>query len=225
MRIVFVRHGHPDYAHDCLTALGRTQAAAAALRLKDEGIEQIYSSTRGRAMETARYTADQLGLEVIPCDFMREIDWGGQNGEDIPFDGHPWEAAFDMARHGASLLSPTWAEEEPFCRNKVVEHVQHIAQATDAWLLGLGYRREGLYYRRAGDGPQTVAAFGHGGALAAMLGHMFNLPFPFMCAAMGPDFTGITVVTLPDSGEMASPHLDLLGDARHIRSGGVSFDK
>ena len=32
MRIVFVRHGEPDYANDCLTALGREQAKAAALR-------------------------------------------------------------------------------------------------------------------------------------------------------------------------------------------------
>ena len=33
MRIVFVRHGEPDYARDCLTETGREQAAAAAERL------------------------------------------------------------------------------------------------------------------------------------------------------------------------------------------------
>ena len=30
MRIVFVRHGEPDYEHDCLTETGRLQAQAAA---------------------------------------------------------------------------------------------------------------------------------------------------------------------------------------------------
>ena len=30
MRIVFVRHGEPDYEHDCLTPAGREQALAAA---------------------------------------------------------------------------------------------------------------------------------------------------------------------------------------------------
>ena len=44
MKIVFVRHGHPDYVNDCLTELGHKQAESAALRLKDEGIEEIYSS-------------------------------------------------------------------------------------------------------------------------------------------------------------------------------------
>ena len=30
MRIIFVRHGEPDYENDCLTETGRRQAAAAA---------------------------------------------------------------------------------------------------------------------------------------------------------------------------------------------------
>ena len=64
MRIILVRHGHPNYADDCLTPLGRKHAAAAAQRLRDEGIQKIFSSTCGRAMETARHTADLLGLSV-----------------------------------------------------------------------------------------------------------------------------------------------------------------
>ena len=53
MRIVFVRHGHPNYEKDCLTDLGRLHAAAAAERLAAEGITEIYSSTCGRAYETS----------------------------------------------------------------------------------------------------------------------------------------------------------------------------
>ena len=37
MRIIFVRHGEPDYARDCLTDAGRRQAAAAAERLAGGG--------------------------------------------------------------------------------------------------------------------------------------------------------------------------------------------
>ena len=70
MKIVFVRHGHPNYHEDCLTELGHLQAEAAAQRLKDEGIEKVYSSTNGRAYETAEYTARLYGCDVIPCDFM-----------------------------------------------------------------------------------------------------------------------------------------------------------
>ena len=64
MRIIFVRHGEPDYARDCLTEKGRLQALAAAERLREEGIEEIYSSPLGRAAETAAAASDALGLPV-----------------------------------------------------------------------------------------------------------------------------------------------------------------
>ena len=38
MRIIFVRHGEPDYEKDCLTETGKLQAEAAARRLEREGI-------------------------------------------------------------------------------------------------------------------------------------------------------------------------------------------
>ena len=60
MKIYFVRHGHPDYSKNCLTELGHKQAAAAALSLKSSGIEQIFASSYGRAIETAEHTADIL---------------------------------------------------------------------------------------------------------------------------------------------------------------------
>lgn len=218
MRIIFVRHGHPNYADDCLTELGHKHAAAAAERLKNEGIEQIFSSTCGRAYETAEYTAKMLGLTIEKCDFMREINWGSADAEPLFADGHPWSTADNLVANNESLLCPDWMEQEPFGRNKLVGCVKQIADATDEWLQSLGYRREGLYYRVLGDTKKTVAAFGHGGASAAIFSHLFNLPFPFVCTTMGPDYTGITVVTLPDEkGSLVTPRFEIMNDARHIQ--------
>ena len=218
MRIIFVRHGHPDYAHDCLTELGRKHAAAAARRLQDEGIEAIYSSTHGRAMETASHLADALHLPVTGCDFMREINWGSVDGEPLFADGHPWDTADRMVAQGESLMNPDWQNSETFRRNRVVQCVEKVAAGTDAWLATLGYTREGLYYRAGKDTKRTIAAFGHGGASTAILAHLFNLPFPFVTSTMGPDYTGITIVELPDAaGALVKPRLEMLNDARHIR--------
>ena len=71
MRIVFVRHGEPDYRNDCLTETGKIQARQAAVRLREEGIEQIFSSPLGRAQETAAAASEELGLPVQTLDFMR----------------------------------------------------------------------------------------------------------------------------------------------------------
>ena len=218
MRIIFVRHGHPDYAHDCLTELGRKHAAAAALRLQDEGIEAIYSSTHGRAMETASHLAEALHLPVTGCEFMREINWGSVDGEPLFADGHPWDTADRMVAQGESLVDPDWQNSETFRRNRVVQCVEKVAAGTDAWLATLGYTREGLYYRAGKDTKRTIAAFGHGGASTAILAHLFNLPFPFVTSTMGPDYTGITIVELPDvEGALVKPRLEMLNDARHIR--------
>ncbi len=241
MRIIFVRHGHPNYEKDCLTELGHLHAAAAAERLAGEGIEEIYSSTCGRAYETAGYVARKLGLDIVKCDFMREISWGSTDGHPLIFNGHPWDTVDHMVANNESILDNDWQEKEPFVNNKLIADVRMIADATDAWLESLGYKREGKYYRACGNTSRnnpsdssncvkgdtiaagahstdrTVAAFGHGGASAAILSHIFNLPFPFVCSVMGPNYTGITVVTFPDHKDcLVSPRFEIMSDSRHI---------
>ncbi len=218
MRIIFVRHGHPNYENDCLTDLGRLHAAAAAERLVGEGIKTIYSSTCGRAYETAGYTAEKLGLPIHKCDFMREISWGSTDKDPLFLNGHPWDTVEDMIAHDEPLLADDWAQGERFRRNKIVTDVQKTATETDIWLAGLGYTREGQYYRCTGNTDTTIAAFGHGGASAAILSHMFNLPFPFTSTIMGPDYTAITIISLSNAADrLLSPRFELLNDARHIK--------
>ncbi|MBQ3859140.1 MAG: histidine phosphatase family protein, partial [Clostridia bacterium] len=127
MRILFVRHGEPDYAHDCLTPLGRVQAKAAALRLKDEGIEAIYTSPMGRAVETARETADLLGLEPVTLDFMHELHWSSADGEPIFLGGHPWNIADALANEGWDLTRTDWASHPYYSRSRVVAEVEKVS--------------------------------------------------------------------------------------------------
>lgn len=217
MRIIFVRHGHPNYEKDCLTELGHRHAEAAALRLKDEGVTQIYSSTCGRAFETAQHLGNLIGLPVVGCDFMREIQWGDVDGK--PYEnGHPWTIVDEMIARGEPIMDENWRDHPEFRRNRLLDCYDKVAAGADAWLSALGYVREGLYYRVTGIAPKTIAAFGHGGETAAMLCHLFNIPFPMTCCAMGPDYTGITIVDLPDKpGELVAPRFALMNDARHIR--------
>lgn len=219
MRIVFVRHGHPDYEHDCLTELGHLHAAAASERLTDEGIGTIYASTCGRAYETAQYTAKKLGLEIIPCDFIREMTWASKDGVELFKDGNPWFISWRMAENGQSLLHTDWHEREPFCHSEVTEHYRAVTSGVDEWLMELGYAREGEYYRViAPDTDRTVAMFSHGGSSTAALSHMLNLPFPYFCATIYMDFTAISVIQLGnDVGSLTAPRIEILNDTRHIR--------
>lgn len=223
MRIVFVRHGHPDYKKDCLTELGHLHAEAAAERLKDEPFTRIYSSTCGRAVETAEHIAKRHDLPVKSFDFMREIKWWPLNGQPLEHKGYPWTITNAMVENGESVLSSNWAEEPRFSNNGVKFLVQNIGKEFDKLLEELGYVREGDYYRVIRENTDTVAMVSHGGASSAALAHLFNLPFPFLCASLRPNFTAITVVLLEgEEGKLITPRFEIANDARHI--GGLSVD-
>ena len=225
MRIVFVRHGEPDYADDCLTAIGREQARAAAIRLKEEGIEEIWTSPLGRALETAKASSDVLGLPVQALDFMRDVSWGSIDGSEILYGGHPWAIVFEMARLGLDLNDPNWRELPYFRNNKLLKCIDLIESGIDQWLERYGYVREGLYYRHTVEEKQqrTIALFSHGGSSCAAMGHILNLQFPCACALLHIDYTGITVVQMESrSGSGTLSRLTLSNDARHIRGVQIS---
>ncbi len=220
MRIVFVRHGEPDYASDSLTALGREQARAAAVRLKEEGVEEIWSSPLGRALETAKAASDALRLPVQTLDFMREVRWGSMDGNEILCSGHPWAIVFEMAGLGLDLNAPNWRDLPYFRNNRLLECIDRIENGIDEWLERYGYVREGRYYRHTTEEKRqrTIALFSHGGSSCAAMGHILNLQFPCACALLHIDYTGITVVQMESrSGSGTLSRLTLSNDARHIR--------
>ncbi len=217
MRLIFVRHGHPNYAEDCLTELGHRHAQAAATRLSEEKINRIYSSSCGRAAQTAQHIADMQGLQVELCDFMREIAWGSVNEEPIPHNGHPWKTVDDMVASGVSLMREDWANDKYFCNNKVVSHFSRVAREFDGFLESLGYKREDNLYRVCKGNSENIVMVSHAGSSSAVLSHIFNLPMPFVCAAISPNYTGITVVSFSDKdGTLISPQFEIMNDARHI---------
>ncbi len=220
MRIIFVRHGHPDYRKDCLTELGHLHAEAAAERLAGEDIRAIYSSSCGRAAETAQHIAARFSLPVTQLDFMRELSWGSDDGTELISNGHPWYTADDMAARGQTLMDPDWAEKEPFLHNRVCASAAKAAAGFDQWLVPLGLRREGLYYRVLRKNSDTVVMTSHGGSSTAVLAHLLNLPFPFLCASVCPDFTAITILrfAMSEEGKLITPKVEILNDARHIGS-------
>ena len=68
MILFYIRHGDPIYHPDMLTPLGEQQAAAVARRLALFGIDEVYSSTSNRAMQTAKHTCELLGLPMQTLD-------------------------------------------------------------------------------------------------------------------------------------------------------------
>lgn len=217
MRIIFVRHGHPDYENDCLTSLGHQHGKAVSLRLKDESIEKIFSSTCGRAMETAAHIDEIFNLGIESLDFMREVSWGSIDGQSIYQDGHPWFTSDYMVSQGFNLMDNDWQKTELYKNNKISLEYNRVANSFDQWLSSIGYTRENSFYRVGKVKYETIALVSHGGSSSVVLSHLFNLPLPFICSAICPDYTAVTVVSFPNKeGCLVSPQFEIVNDSRHI---------
>ena len=218
MKIYFVRHGHPNYKENCLTELGKLQAEAASKRLENSKIERIFASTMGRAYQTAEYTAKLLGLDITPCDFIREIAWGALGDDPIPERGHPWNLSALRASEAQSIFMSDWQTVYPYTDSKIVNSFEVVSKGMDGLLEELGYKREGDYYRVVGDDTdKTVAIFSHAGSSSAALSHILNIPLPQFCGAFEPDFTSITIIEFSnEKGKLIYPKMLMFNDAKHI---------
>ncbi len=217
MRLIFIRHGYPDYQRDCLTELGHRQAQAAAKRLASEHIDRICSSTCGRAIETAKHIAESRELTVETYPFMSEICWGSINEEPIYKNGHPWYTVGNMVAMGQPVMDMDWDKKLPFSKNIIVEQAKRTAEGFDQWLKQLGYERCGAYYRVEHENTDTILMASHAGSSSAVIAHLLNLPLPFVCAVLAPDLTAITVLSFRGiDGSLTCPMVEIMNDARHL---------
>ena len=220
MKLIFVRHGHPNYKNDCLTELGHLHAEAAAERLKNEKIDKIFSSSCGRAYETAEHIAARHGLDIVKLDFMRELKWGVKNTEDFL---HPWDRSKEWVAKGKDVMDLQWDTDEEYTGRTVTGCYYTVAEGIDQWLKAQGLEREGGYYRITERNDDVILLASHAGSSSAVLAHIFNMPFPFVCSAIPPDYTAITVVNFKgEAGELTAPEFELVNDARHIE--GISVE-
>ena len=215
MRIIFVRHGEPDYVNDCLTETGKNQAEAAAKRLEREGITKIYSSPMGRAAETASFTAKRLNLPIQTLPFMHEISWGGPG---VPAEGHPWTVSdWMISRDDFDFYHEDWRKHPGFRENTAVRYLDEISGQIDDLVLEHGYRHEGTRFFCKTNQQETFAIFSHGGSGACVLAHLLALPFPYVCTVLPYEFTSIIILEFPvRPGEYIHPRIELFNDAAHI---------
>jgi len=84
-KLYLVRHGESEWnklkkvqgqKDILLTERGVEQAKLIGKRLKEEGIEKIYTSDLKRAYDTASIIGEILKIEVIPLKELREINFG-----------------------------------------------------------------------------------------------------------------------------------------------------
>lgn len=209
MELLLIRHGRPyevtgadEVADPALDDVGQLQAHAVAEALTGDvygRVTGVASSTMRRAVETARPTADGLGLDLATDGRLVELDDGatsyGNGFTEHSTRREAW-AAINAGHWNGHVFDPAAFSA------RVVAGMDAVAAA---------------HLARAGAAAEQVGAlavFCHGGVISAFLGHVTRAAQPLF---LSPDHGSVTRVLLEPDG-----HLEVLSvnERAHLRPRG-----
>ena len=209
MFLYIIRHGHPDYTTDTLLPDGIEQAKLVARRMVLSGVDAIYASSMGRAIETAAPTAEALGLPVTVVDWAREL--GKDCQTEFP-DGKlklvskvPQNYLADKSYRGMS--NEDALEKIPgLCESGLPARYKNIADGLDGMLREHGFcRNERGFYDVTEYSEKHIAVFCHNGMNRVIVSHLLNIPYQYLGSALSNQFTGVTVFYFNDGHRKLHP--------------------
>jgi broad specificity phosphatase PhoE len=171
-RLWLVRHGETEWSRSGqhtgrtdipLTELGRAQAAGVARKLADHEFALVLSSTKVRALETARLAG--FGDRVETTDDLLEWDYGEDEGRTTPeirTDRPGWTIWADGPRGGET------ADEVGARVDRVIARVREADG--DVLVFAHGHVLRVLAARWLGESPSEGRFFELGTATVSVLG-------------------------------------------------------
>lgn len=211
MLLFYIRHGNPTYNPDKLTPLGKRQAEAVCRRLAAFGVDEIYSSTSTRAMQTAEPLCEILGKQMTTIDWIHEkyafteLTMPYKNGKNTWLWSHPEYAELLCSRE-LREMGDNWYEHPKLVGHDFGTAIKRIGSEADKWLATFGYEhdREKGMYKITSDGykEKRIALFAHEGSGKVFLSEMLDIPYPYFSAHMDMQQSGMTVIKFDDGGNM-----------------------
>lgn len=225
MRLIFIRHGDPDYENDTLTEKGWREAELLSERVIQWENTDFYCSPLGRAQDTASVSLKKLDRHACTFNWLQEfpaaIEYPKPKDEHIPWDMMPG----DWTKNKELYDKDMW-DKTPLMKTGPVEQCYNtIKKGMDNLLSAYGYEREGsIYHTRASlkkKEERTVVLFCHLGVTLAALSYLLGISAPVLWHGF---FLAPTSVTILNPEEIvpgeAYFRCQVLGDTRHLSEGG-----
>lgn len=224
MYLFYVRHGQPDYENDSITDYGKSEAKALAERFALLGLDKIYSSTMGRALQTAAYTAEKIGIGINGVDFARE-DLAVTDFAVKTDDGKKrWCFVVDkiikqFRSKEVKNLGENWYDSPLYVGTNFKQGIIRIKKAVTDFMVELGYEynAENGTYRAKKHKYNRVALFAHEGFFMPFGSCLMNIPYPLFSTMFQRMSTStVTVFKLDDEGDNLSPQICQYSNDSHI---------
>lgn len=237
MRILFIRHGDPDYENDTLTEKGHREAALLAEKAEELNLGECFQSPLGRAQRTAAYSLEKTGKTAQTLDWLREfpakldVSASAELCRAYPDtkrdeNGYRKRIVWDMLpsylySHPEYWSVEGWRNSEVARCSDMVPVYDSMAAQLDRFLAERGYVREQDHYRVDRESTETVTFFCHFGVTCALLSRLWNVS-PFILwhsLAMAPTSVSEVVTEEREQG-IASFRALRMGDVSHLYAGG-----
>jgi len=175
MKLIFIRHGDPDYVKDSLTEKGWREAEILSERVAKLDIKKIFCSPLGRAKDTASFSLKKLDRDAEICDWLKEffapVKDPVTQADRIPWDLMPsyWtktEELYDMNR---------WLDAPVMKTGDVKSAYENVINGIDKILEEHGYLRTGKYYKAEKANTDTLVFFCHLGVQFVILSHILSI--------------------------------------------------
>ena len=220
MLLYIIRHGDPDYEHDCLTETGKRQAEALSHRLAVHGLDRIFCSPLGRARQTAAPTAEKLGLPVTIEDWLSENDAGSHFWVHFNEKDEGWI----YQQNGAGLRGfanegqyADWRKNDRLFDMDAAHCYDSVSKASDDFMERLGYKRENSVYKILTPNTERIAVFCHEGRTMTWVPHLLQIPPHLWWAHFAFSHTGVTVLEWSnDASGYTVPRILTWSDLSHI---------
>jgi len=221
LKLIFIRHGEPDYARDSLTPAGFREAEILADRIKTWNVTDFYCSPQGRAKKTAEPVLKALNRTATEKAWLHEFHLVPVPDPDGGNDACSWDRLPSYMNENPELLDVAKWKDTPLIRETgYAEYYDRTMRELDDLLREYGYVRDGMYYRVLPDAKRdaTVVFFCHLGITCALLSHLLNVAPHVLWQGFFLAPASVTIAgTEERDGKTAAFRVQLMGDTSHLR--------
>lgn len=218
MKLLFIRHGDPDYETDSLTEKGIREASLLAKRIADTHIDECFVSPLGRAKLTAGPCLEALNMEAVTYDWLREFDPRIDRPDSPDHPRITWDwLPQDWTTREHFFKYNEWWDDDILKAADVKKHALEVYEGLDRLLASHGYERDEHYYRAVRPNSDTLAFFCHFGVTTLMLGHLIGAsPMVLWHGMISAPTSVTTVYTEERRPGIASFRITSFGDISHL---------
>lgn len=219
MKLIFIRHGDPDYRYDSLTEKGRREVELLNTRVKNLQIDRCYVSPLGRAKATAEAGLRGTGIVPVEKEWLREFSPRIRRP-----DGHDELSAVcwdwlpkDFTERIDLFDREKWASDPIMAEADVGGEYDRVCAEFDRLLEENGYVRDGMLYRAVRPNNDTLVFFCHFGVSMVLLSHLINVSPMVLWQGISAAPTSVTSVITEERREgTVYFRANMIGDISHL---------